>query len=71
MLEFDFMIRALLVGLMLSIMIPLIGVVMVNRKTSMTKDALSHTSLAGVGLGLILGLNPVIGAVFICTLQHF
>lgn len=71
MLEFDFMIRALLVGLMLSIMIPLIGVVMVNRKTSMTKDALSHTSLAGVGLGLILGLDPVIGAVFICIVAAF
>lgn len=71
MLEFDFMRRALLAGLMLSIMIPLIGVVMVNRKTSMIGDALSHTSLAGVGIGLILGVNPVIGAVIICILAAF
>lgn len=51
MLQFDFMRRALLAGFLLSIMIPSIGVVMVNRRTSMIGDALSHTSLAGVGLG--------------------
>ncbi|MDO5717607.1 MAG: metal ABC transporter permease [Tissierellia bacterium] len=71
MLSFDFMRRALVVGLMLSIMIPLIGVVMVNRKTSMVGDALSHTSLAGVGVGLILGFDPVIGAIIICIFAAF
>ena len=45
MLEFDFMRRTLIVSFMLSIMIPLIGIVMVNRKTSMIGDALSHVSL--------------------------
>lgn len=69
--EFDFMRRALLAGLMLSIMIPLIGVVMVNRKTSMIGDALSHTSLMGVALGLILSINPSIGAVVIAVLSAF
>lgn len=69
--EFDFMKRALIVGLMLSIMIPLIGVVMVNRKTSMIGDALSHTSLTGVALGLIMGFNPVVGAVIVCIISAF
>lgn len=71
MLEFDFMRRALLAGFLLSLMIPLIGVVLVNRKTSMLGDALSHTSLAGVGMGLILGFDPVIGAVIICIISAF
>lgn len=71
MLEFDFMKRALIAGFLLSIMIPAIGVVMVNRKTSMVGDALSHTSLAGVGLGLLLGFNPIIGAIVICILSAF
>ncbi|MDO5755868.1 MAG: metal ABC transporter permease [Tissierellia bacterium] len=71
MLQFDFMRRALLAGFLLSVMIPLIGVVMVNRKTSMVGDALSHTSLAGVGAGLILGFDPVIGAVIICVVSAF
>lgn len=71
MLQFDFMRRALIAGFLLSIMIPLIGVVMVNRKTSMVGDALSHTSLAGVGMGLILGFDPVIGAIIICIISAF
>lgn len=71
MLSYDFMRKALMVGFMLSLMIPTIGVVMVNRKTSMIGDALSHTSLAGVGLGLIIGLNPVIGAIIVCIFAAF
>ena len=71
MLEYDFMRRVLIAGFLLSIMIPLIGVVMVNRKTSMVGDALSHTSLAGVGMGLILGFDPVIGAIIICIFSAF
>lgn len=71
MLQFDFMRRALLAGWLLSLMIPCIGVVMVNRRTSMIGDALSHTSLAGVGLGLIFGFDPVIGAVFVCIFSAF
>lgn len=63
--------KALLAGFMLSIMIPMIGIIMVNRKTSMIGDALSHTSLMGVGLGLILGFDPLIGSAFICIFAAF
>lgn len=71
MLTHAFMQRAFIVGIMLSIIIPMIGVVMVNRKTSMIGDALSHTALAGVGFGLILGLNPIYGSLVICILAAF
>lgn len=71
MLEFQFMRHALLAGCMLSIMIPMIGVVMVSRKTSMIGDSLSHTSLAGVALGLISGISPVLGAICVCLLSAF
>lgn len=71
MLEYAFMRKALLAGFFLSVMIPAIGVVMVNRKTSMIGDALSHGSLAGVGLGLILGFDPLIGMILICIAAAF
>lgn len=71
MLEYDFMRRAILVGIMLSIAIPMIGVVMVNRKTSMIGDALSHTALSGIGIGLIAGINPLIGSLVICIIAAF
>lgn len=71
MLEFYFMRRTLLVSFMIAIMIPLIGIVMVNRKTSMIGDALSHVSLAGVGAGLIFAFDPLIGAVFASIIGAF
>lgn len=71
MLEFAFMRKALILGFLLSIMIPIIGIVMVNRKTSMIGDALSHTALAGVGMGLILGFDPLLGSVIICVIAAF
>ena len=59
MLSYDFMRRALVVGVMLAIIIPMIGLVMINRKTSMIGDALSHSSLAGIAMGLIFSINPI------------
>ncbi|MBY4797291.1 metal ABC transporter permease [Collinsella sp. AGMB00827] len=67
MLEFEFMRRTLLAGAALAIALPLIGIVMVNRRTSMVGDALSHVSLAGVAAGLIVGIDPIIGAVVSCV----
>ena len=67
MLQFSYMRQALYVGILLSIMIPSLGVIMVHRKTSMIGDALSHSSLAGVALGLILNIDPVIGALCLCV----
>lgn len=71
MFSYDFMKRAFLVGIMLAVIIPMIGVIMINRKTSMIGDALSHTSLAGIGLGLILGINPLWGSLVICVISAF
>ena len=68
MLMFAFMQRALICGALLSITIASIGVFMVNRKTSMLGEAMSHVSLSGVAVGLILGCNPVIGAIIACAI---
>ena len=62
MFEYAFMQRAFIVGVLLALIIPLIGVTVVLRRLSMLGDALSHTSLAGVAAGLLLNVNPVFGA---------
>jgi zinc transport system permease protein len=67
-LQYEFMRRAFVVGILLAAIIPCIGTVMVLKRLSMIGDALSHTSLAGVAAGLILGINPILGAVAVCTL---
>lgn len=61
--QYDFMQRAFITGILISIITPCIGVVVVLKRLSMTGDALSHNSLAGVAAGLVLGVNPVLGAV--------
>ena len=65
-LEYDFMRRAFLVGILLAVIIPCIGIIVVLKRLSMIGDALSHTSLAGVAAGLILDINPILGAVAAC-----
>lgn len=66
MLQYSFMQNALLAGILISILCPLVGVFLVLRRYSMMGDTLSHASLAGVSLGLIFGSNPLLTA-FIFT----
>lgn len=69
--DYEFMRRAFLIGSLLAITVPCIGVIIVLRRMSMVGDALSHMSLAGVALGLIFGFNPILGAVATCVLATF
>lgn len=69
--QYEFMQKAFLVGILLAVIIPLIGVIVVLKRLSMIGDALSHTSLAGVALGLVLGINPIVGAVLVCVAAAF
>ncbi|MDD7363492.1 MAG: metal ABC transporter permease [Firmicutes bacterium] len=69
--QYDYMIRAMLIGLMLGIVIPAMGIVIVNRRLSMIGDALSHVSLSGVLLGLLFGINPILGAIVTCAFAAF
>lgn len=71
MLSYGFMQKAFVVGILVSLIIPALGAIVVNKRNAMVGDALSHTSLAGVCLGLILGINPVVGAILICTFAAF
>lgn len=71
MLNYAFMQRALLVGFMLGLIIPLMGVIVVNRHTSTIGDALSHASLAGIGLGLLTGVAPLTGSIVMTVLGAF
>lgn len=61
--QYDFMINAFIVGILIAVIIPCIGVVVVLRRLSLMGDALSHVSLAGVAAGLVFGINPILSAV--------
>lgn len=66
--EFEFIRKAFLVGFLLALILPCIGLIVVFKRLSLVGDALSHTSLVGVALGLILGFDPVIGSIIVCVI---
>ncbi len=61
--EYSFMVRAFLAGSLIAIVAPLLGTFVVARNTSLIADTLAHAALAGVGVGVILGISPTLGAV--------
>lgn len=62
-LQYSFMIRALLAGLLVAITVPVMGTFLVARRYSLIADSLAHASLAGVGAGLLLSTSPILMAV--------
>lgn len=62
MFELEFMRNALMAGLIVAILCPIIGLFIVLRRNSMIGDTLSHSSFAGVAIGLVIGVNPIITA---------
>ena len=60
--QYSFIIRGLEAGIIVAIIAPLIGIFLVLRRYSLIADTLAHVSLAGIAIGLLTGLNPVITA---------
>ncbi|HVJ49375.1 metal ABC transporter permease [Desulfitobacterium sp.] len=69
--QYTFMQRAFITGILIAIITPCIGVVVVLKRLSMTGDALSHNSLAGVAAGLAFEFNPILGAVLFSIAAAF
>jgi len=62
MFELGFMQNAFIAGFIVSILCPFIGLFIVLRRYSMIGDTLSHSSFAGVAIGLLIGVNPLLTA---------
>jgi len=74
MLQYGFMHRAFLVGMLIAVMAPLIGTFLVHRQLALIGDALAHTAFAGVAVGLFVnavlgvGVSPYLTAVVVAML---
>ncbi len=61
-LQFEFMRNALIAGLLAAVACGIIGVYVVVRKIVFISGGIAHASFGGIGLGYLLGINPIIGA---------
>ncbi len=61
-LQYDFIVRGLIAGVCIAVIAPIIGIFLVLRRYSLIADTLAHVSLAGIALGLLLKINPLITA---------
>ncbi|HSR04706.1 MAG TPA: metal ABC transporter permease [Proteiniclasticum sp.] len=68
MLAYPFMQNALMAGAMIAILCPIIGIFLVLRRYSMMGDTLAHSSLAGIAIGIVIGISPTIASVIFTTL---
>ncbi len=67
-LQYSFMVRALLAGAIIALVVPLLGSFLVARRYSLIADSLAHVSLAGVGAGLLFGAAPIATAIPVTVL---
>ncbi len=68
-LQYGFMQKALIAGILISIVCSLIGLFLVLRKLSLLSDGLAHTAFGGLAIGLLLGINPIIAALFFTVIS--
>lgn len=67
--QYQFMRNALLSGLLASVVCGVIGVIVIEKKLVMMSGGIAHTSYGGVGLGYLLGFEPIFGAILFSVLS--
>ena len=71
MLSHSFMLRAVIVGVLVSLCAALLGVSMVLRRSSMIGDGLSHVGFAAFAIAAVLNVAPLVFAIPVCILAAF
>lgn len=69
MLQYDFMQRAFLAGLVIAVLASISGSFIVLRRYSMMTETLAHSALVGVAVGLLVGGSPLWMAVVVSLLS--
>jgi zinc transport system permease protein len=67
----DFLLRAVLAGLIMVIIAAPMGCLMVWQRLAFLSDTLGHAAVLGVGLGLMLQLEPIFGVLAVALVIVF
>lgn len=63
--------RAFLGGMIIALLLAYFGIFAMLRRSSFFGDAIAHSSLTGVALGILFGLNPLLLAMLYAVLVAF
>ena len=58
-LQFPFMQRALIAGILLAVLLAYLGIFVTMRRMAFFSDGIAHASLAGVAIGILAGVSPL------------
>ena len=67
-LQFPFMQRALIAGIILALLLALLGIFVILRKMAFWGEGIAHASLAGIAIGLLVSYNPLITAIIFAVI---
>ncbi len=70
-LEYSFMQHALISWVLISLLCPILGIFLIIRRYTLISDTLAHSSLSGIILGLVSGINPLISTLMYTTASAF
>ncbi len=62
-LQFPFMQRAILGGIILGLLLAFMGVFVILRRMAFFGDGVAHASLAGIAIGILASYNPLVVAI--------
>ncbi len=60
--EYQFIQNAIIACILASVVCGIIGVIIIEKKLVMLSGGIAHTSYGGIGLGYLMGFEPIIGA---------
>ena len=67
--QYSFVVRSFEAGVIIGLIAPLIGMFLVLRRYSLIADTLAHVSLAGIAIGFLLQINPIMTAILSTVLS--
>lgn len=70
-LQYDFILKALLVGSLIAICCSFLGIFLVLKKYSMIGDGLAHVSFATIAIALLLSASPLLVSIPLVILSSF
>ena len=63
--QYKFLQNAVISAILASIACGIIGPVIIEKRLVMMSGGIAHTAFGGIGLGFLLGIEPIIGAILV------